>query len=695
MKNIFLSILLFLSFIGISIADVIYKGTHNFAVSNATLIINDASNTNSPVTLNQVNQLISSGTGVVGSNLFLYGGQSYTIITNAPWLTAIPAGYMTGAQVSNNFLTASTAVISSNAVNQIVSSTNRDTLAVIASLPTSNAVVGIVNATNAILAANILTASNLAASALSATVTNAGITGISNGVAVANGIVTNFAGVTGGGGSSVATFATNALNATNLVAYGVSYPYTTNGVIVSGAGKTAVNGTYYLAGTNAGAPFYTNGVYTIGYSTAPLGFTAGGTYLIVTGSLATVQGGNYYFVDSGYGDDNGVNVGNGQPFFTPQWPSPRETGWYLGGAGGFTNPPPTTTPYVVTNAVTNATSFTAAMIISNVAGGGGTWTVVNNQATFTPTNILSVTGLGKTSSLTNATGTITLGTDGSQLTNINATQLGSKTASQYVTNNGIAMVSGTTTTLLQNGSVYIVPSGGGVTNGQVNVSLNGGVVATTNQIIGTNGLQLASLPNTNNASLNVTNVNLAPYFLSANTNTLLSATVTNAGITGISNGVAVANGIVTNFAGVTGGGGGSTVTNVTLSHWQGDIVTGSTASRISPYGRFAQFQDAGSTLCFFNFTTPNGWTTNQTFNVLSASVSGISTATYRLCSIPFDGTTNTPTSFTSTNFITVISGASRPYSNLVTAIPAGDNYLCLQFVSGNTNLVSAIGFSWK
>ena len=71
-----------------------------------------------------------------------------------------------------------------------------------------------------------------------------------------------------------------------------------------------------------------------------------------------------------------------------------------------------------------------------------------------------------------------------------------------------------------------------ISNGQSNATLNGGVVATTNQIIGTNGLQLASLPNTNNASLNVTNVNLAPYDLYSSatnregtlSNTLASAT---------------------------------------------------------------------------------------------------------------------------------------------------------------------------
>jgi len=148
-------------------------------------------------------------------------------------------------------------------------------------------------------------------------------------------------------------------------------------------------------------------------------------------------------------------------------------------------------------------------------------------------------------------------------------------------------------------------------------------------------LQLASLPNTNNASLNVTNVNLAPYFLSANTNTLLSATVTNAGITGISNGVAVANGIVTNFAGVTGGGGSTNILSVTglgktssLTNATGTITLGTDGSLLTNIpAPGLRFTNAFGTAQGFAAGIP--WQNNPSNAVLQSQInSGVATQTF-------------------------------------------------------------------
>ena len=141
--------------------------------------------------------------------------------------------------------------------------------------------------------------------------------------------------------------------------------------------------------------------------------------------------------------------------------------------------------------------------------------------------------------------------------------------------------------------------------------------------------------------------------------------------------------------------------NQFISLSQGRILSPSVASRLAPIGQYVTFlasDGTNSTLLFPAIRTPSNWSTNgQVLKLWTGAVSGVATTSFRLFTMPVDGTTNLPytsSSWQTTNQITTISGAAASSTNIIQTIPAGLNMMLLQWQSGTNGQVQGMEFGW-
>jgi hypothetical protein len=130
----------------------------------------------------------------------------------------------------------------------------------------------------------------------------------------------------------------------------------------------------------------------------------------------------------------------------------------------------------------------------------------------------------------------------------------------------------------------------------------------------------------------------------------------------------------------TASGGG--ITAFYWPHSRGVIPSGSGATRYGTDYQFTSFPTlTNSVLTFWNLPIVN---TVSNLSVWSSADSGVATTTYLFAFAAYDGTTNAPT-YTITNYVTAISGASKVTSNCTTAVTPGTWTMKMFPVSGSTN----------
>jgi hypothetical protein len=149
-----------------------------------------------------------------------------------------------------------------------------------------------------------------------------------------------------------------------------------------------------------------------------------------------------------------------------------------------------------------------------------------------------------------------------------------------------------------------------------------------------------------------------------------------------SNQVATANGSGGTFWTTPAAGGGGGITAFYWPHSRGVIPSGSGATRYGTDYQFTSFPTlTNSVLTFWNLPIVN---TVSNLAVWSSAASGVATTTYLFAFAAYDGTTNDP-SYTITNYVTAISGASKITSNCTTAITPGTWTMKMFPVDGSTN----------
>jgi hypothetical protein len=124
---------------------------------------------------------------------------------------------------------------------------------------------------------------------------------------------------------------------------------------------------------------------------------------------------------------------------------------------------------------------------------------------------------------------------------------------------------------------------------------------------------------------------------------------------------------------------------ITAFYWpqsRGVIPSGSGATRYGTDYQFTSFPTlTNSVLTFWNLPIVN---TVSNLAVWSSAASGVATTTYLFAFAAYDGTTNAP-SYTITNYVTAVSGASKVTSNCTTAVTPGTWTMKMFPVSGSTN----------
>jgi hypothetical protein len=152
----------------------------------------------------------------------------------------------------------------------------------------------------------------------------------------------------------------------------------------------------------------------------------------------------------------------------------------------------------------------------------------------------------------------------------------------------------------------------------------------------------------------------------------------------VQSGITLGSSNITDWSQIGGGGAGS-ITNITAFYWphsRGVIPSGSGATRYGTDYQFTSFPTlTNSVLTFWNLPIVN---TVSNLAVWSSAASGVATTTYLFAFAAYDGTTNDP-SYTITNYVTAISGASKVTSNCTTAITPGTWTMKMFPISGSTN----------
>lgn len=252
--------------------------------------------------------------------------------------------------------------------------------------------------------------------------------------------------------------------------------------------------------------------------------------------------------------------------------------------------------------------------------------------------------------------------------------------------------------LASNPAGYVTQS---VTNGlqvagnYVTASITNGLATQTYAASLTNGFYLASNPAGYVTSTVTNGLQVAGNYVTASVTNGLERALTfsnngsNAGVVSRS-GDTVSIGTQTVAAASAGG-----ATNLVLNQARWTIVGASTATRAGSDYRWLQML-SNSTVYALEVVMPSTWTNKQSITIHSIAPSGVATNTFALYSMPCDTTTNIPTAWTATNFVTAISGVVST-SNLVTQIGAGLNCLMLSNQTGNasTNWISNVEFRFS
>lgn len=226
--------------------------------------------------------------------------------------------------------------------------------------------------------------------------------------------------------------------------------------------------------------------------------------------------------------------------------------------------------------------------------------------------------------------------------------------------------------------------------GYVTQSVTNGLATQTYAASVTNGFYLASNPAGYVTSAVTNGLQVAGNYVTASVTNGLERALTfqnNGSNAGVVSRVGDTISIGTQTVAAASAGG---ATNLVLNQARWTIVGASTATRAGSDYRWLQML-SNSTVYAFEIVLPTTWTNKQSITIHSIAPSGVATNTFALYSMPCDTTTNIPTSWTATNYVTAISGVAST-SNLVTQIGAGLNCLMLSNQTGNasTNWISNV-----